>query len=158
MAMTNRIEPQVFYKLQPAIREHLAALGAIAEKSGIEKSLIELVKLRASQMNGCAFCLNMHSRDARKFGESQERLDLVSVWHEAPCFSAREQAALAWTEALTAIAEGHVPDHVYTRASAQFSESELACLTAAVIAINGWNRIAVAYRFMPPVKRMAAGG
>ncbi len=150
--MPDRIERQALYKLQPAIPQSLSDLGQAAEKSGLAPDLIELVKLRASQINGCAFCVNMHSVDARKLGEKQKRLDLLPVWREAPCFTAREQAALAWTEALTLISHDHVPDEVYAQAAAQFTVRELANLSAAVIAINGWNRVAVAFRFAPPVK------
>lgn len=149
--MMSRIERQALHDLQPTITQSLRALGQAAEKSGLEKSLIELVKLRASQINGCAFCLDMHSRDARMAGESQQRLDLLPAWREAPGFTEREQAALAWTEALTFIADNHVPDSVYAKVKLQFSDAELANLTAAVIAINGWNRIAVSFRFVPPV-------
>jgi AhpD family alkylhydroperoxidase len=148
----KRVEQKTVYRAQPAIAQALRGLSDAAVASGLEKSLLELVKLRASQINGCAYCLNMHNREARELGESQERLDLVSVWHEVPCFTKREEAALAWTEALTLVADGHVPDAVYEVARAQFSEEELVNLTAAVVAINSWNRIAVAFRFMPPVK------
>jgi AhpD family alkylhydroperoxidase len=154
--MTERIAGPEIYRLQPAIPRALGALGDAAVKAGLEHSLIELVKLRASQINGCAFCVNMHSRDARKLGESQERLDLLPVWRESPCFTPREQAALAWTEALTLIARDHVPHEVYAQAQAQFAEAELVNLAAAVIAINGWNRIAVTFRLEPPVVAPAA--
>jgi AhpD family alkylhydroperoxidase len=150
--MTKRIDSKTVYRVQPAIAQSLRSLGDAAVASGLEKSLVELVKLRASQINGCAFCLNMHNREARELGESQERLDLISVWDEVPSFTKREKAALAWTEALTLVAEGHVPDAAYDAARAEFSEEELVNLTAAVVAINGWNRIAISFRFMPPVK------
>jgi AhpD family alkylhydroperoxidase len=149
--MSERIAREAFYRLQPVIPRSLGALGEAAQKAGLDKRLIEFVKLRASQINGCAFCVNMHSQDARQLGESQERLDLVPVWREAPCFSARERAALAWTEALTLISAGLVPDEIYREVSAQFTAEELANLTAAIVAINGWNRIAVAFRFEAPV-------
>ena len=149
--MNERVGPEVFCRLQPILPRSLEALGDAVEKSGLDKRLIELVKIRASQINGCAFCLNMHSVDARKLGESQERLDLVPAWREARCFSARERAALAWTEALTLISAGSVPDEIYGEAARQFSAEELANLTAAIVAINGWNRIAVAFRFEAPV-------
>jgi AhpD family alkylhydroperoxidase len=149
--MTDRIERGTIYELQPAIARGLRGLGAAAEASSLDKKLIELVKLRASQINGCAFCLNMHSVDARKLGERQERLDLVAAWREAPCFDRRERAALEWTEALTLVAQDHVPDEVYATAKAPFSDEEFVNLTAAVVGINGWNRIAVAFRFVPPV-------
>lgn len=118
---------------------------------GLEPPLMELVKLRASQINGCAFCVGMHSRDARASGESQERLDLVSVWPEAPVFTPRERAALAWTQAVTLVAAGRMPDMVYEEARRNFSEKELADLTLAIIAINGWNRFNVAFRRPPEV-------
>ncbi len=150
--MTDRIERQAIYRLQPAIVNSLRALGEAPVSAGVERTLLELVKLRASQLNGCAFCLNMHSVDARKLGERQERLDLLAAWREAPCFTERERAALAWTDALTLLAHDHVPDSVYATAKASFSDEELVNLTAAVVAINGWNRIAVAFRFVPPVE------
>ena len=148
----DRIERQTIYRLQPAIASSLRGLGEAAVAAGLDKTLLELVKLRASQINGCAFCLNMHSVEARKLGERQERLDLVAAWREAPCFSERERAALAWTEALTLVAHDRVPDEVYAMAKAPFTDEELVNLTAAVVAINGWNRVAVAFRFMPPVE------
>jgi AhpD family alkylhydroperoxidase len=119
---------------------------------GLEGSLLELVKIRASQINGCAFCLHMHARDARKAGESQERLDVISAWREAPLFTKRERAALAWTEAVTLVADTHVPGDVFETARAEFSERELVDLTMAVVAINGWNRLMVAFRVPPAVK------
>lgn len=116
-------------------------------KSGLEESLLELVKSRASQINGCAWCLDMHTKDARARGETEQRLYLLPVWREAPCYSDRERAALAWTEAVTQIANTHdVPDAVYEEARAQFDERELVDLTLAIIAINGWNRLNVAFR------------
>lgn len=150
--MSDRIESKTIYGLQPAIARSLRDLGEAAVKAGLDKKLLELVKLRASQLNGCAFCLNMHSVEARKLGERQERLDLVAAWREAPCFDRRERAALEWTEALTLLARDHVPDEVYAAAKAPFSDDEFVNLTAAVVAINGWNRIAVGFRFMPPVE------
>lgn len=150
--MKERIERQAIYRLQPIIPSSLRALSDAPVSAGLDKRLLELVKLRASQLNGCGFCLNMHSVDARKLGEDQRRLDLISAWREAPCFSERERAALAWTEALTNLAPAHVPDEVYAMAKAPFSDEEFVNLTAAVVAINGWNRIAVAFRFVPPVE------
>ena len=149
--MTERIAKEAIYKLQPALAQHLRALGEAPIKSGLEVSLIELVKIRASQINGCAFCVNMHSSDARKHGERQERLDLVPVWREAPCFSARERAALAWTEALTLIAETHAPDDVYEEVRQHFNEAELVNLTTLIGTINVWNRIAIGFRMQHPV-------
>lgn len=116
-------------------------------KSGLEPLLLELVKSRASQLNGCAWCLDMHTKDARARGETEQRLYLLSVWRESPCYTERERAALAWTEALTQLSATHdVPDEVYEQARAQFSEKELVDLTLAIIAINGWNRLNVAFR------------
>jgi AhpD family alkylhydroperoxidase len=152
MAMKERIERQTLYRLQSAIPTSLRALSDAPVKAGLDKKLLELVKLRASQLNGCAFCLNMHNVEARNLGEDQLRLDLVPAWREVPCFTERERAALAWTEALTMLAPDHVPDDVYAAAKAPFSDEEFVNLTAAVVAINGWNRIAIAFRFMPPVE------
>jgi AhpD family alkylhydroperoxidase len=117
--------------------------------SAIERPLIELIKVRASQINGCAFCIAMHTADAVKGGESHERLHLLNAWRETEFFTARERAALAWTEALTRVADSHVPDEVYDEARRQFSEKDLADLGYAVIAINAWNRLAIAFRMQP---------
>jgi AhpD family alkylhydroperoxidase len=113
---------------------------------GLEASLLELVKMRASQINGCAHCLDMHSKDARAAGETEQRLYLLNAWREAPFYSARERAALAWTEALTLVAESQVPDAVYEDARRHFSEQELVNLSLAIVAINGWNRLAIGFR------------
>lgn len=116
-------------------------------RSGLESSLLELVKMRASQINGCAWCLDMHAKDARALGETEQRLYLLPVWRDAPCYTERERAALAWTEAVTNIAATHdVPDAVYAQARAQFDEKALVDLTLAVVSINGWNRMNVAFR------------
>lgn len=155
--MKERIERQTIYRLQAAIPTSLRALSDAPVKAGLDKKLLELVKLRASQLNGCVFCLNMHNVEARQLGEDQLRLDLVAAWREAPCFSERERAALAWTEALTLLSTDHVPDEVYATAKAPFSDEEFVNLTAAVVAINGWNRIAVAFRFVPPVEPRRGG-
>jgi len=149
------MEPRTDYTqlaaLMPQTRDALIAIGTAAAKSGLEGSLIELIKIRASQINGCAFCLHMHTTDARKHGETELRLHLLAAWRESPLYSARERAALAWTEALTLIADGHVPDAVFETARREFSEAELAAVTSVIVAINAWNRIAVAYRFVHPV-------
>jgi AhpD family alkylhydroperoxidase len=113
---------------------------------GLEASLLELIKMRASQINGCAFCLDMHSKDARAAGETEQRLYLLNAWPEAPCYTERERAALAWTEALTLVADDQVPDEVYEEVSQHFSEKELVDLSLAVVAINGWNRLAIGFR------------
>ncbi len=116
------------------------------KQSGLEQSLLDLVVMRASQINGCAYCLDMHSKDARASGETEQRLYGLSAWEEAPYYSDRERAALAWTEAVTLVSSTHVPDAVYEQARAQFSEAELVSLTMAIIGINGWNRLNVAFR------------
>jgi AhpD family alkylhydroperoxidase len=154
--MEPRISPRDLYDLVPETPKALRGLGAAVKQSGIEASLIELVKIRASQINGCAYCLAMHTQEARAMGESDARMHLLSAWREAPVFSARERAALAWTEALTRIADAPVSDAVYQEVKAQFSDGELANLTTAIVTINAWNRIAIAYRFMPEVKPKAA--
>jgi AhpD family alkylhydroperoxidase len=144
-----------YARLQSLIGPTTAALisiSAAVKASGVEEKIVELIKVRASQINGCAFCLNMHVVEARAAGETDARLHVLAAWHESPAFTPRERAALAWTEALTLVAEGHVPDEVYAEASAAFDEAELAQLTSAIVAINAWNRIAVAYRFVHPVK------
>jgi AhpD family alkylhydroperoxidase len=144
-----------YAKLQSLIGPTSAALISIStavKKSGLDPKLVELVKIRASQINGCAFCLNMHVVEARDGGESDARMHVLAAWHESPYFTPRERAALAWTDALTRIEQSHVPDEVFAEASAEFDENELAQLTSAIVAINSWNRIAVAYRFLHPVK------
>ena len=127
-----------------ALRAQLV-LEAYVRRSGLERPLVELIKLRASVLNGCAYCVDMHTKDARAAGETEQRLYAVPVWRETPFFTPRERAALAWTEAVTRIGEG-VADEDYAAARAEFDESELVDLTMAVIAINGWNRLAVAFR------------
>jgi AhpD family alkylhydroperoxidase len=118
--------------------------------SGLERSLIELVKIRASQLNGCAFCLDMHTKDARAAGESEQRIYVLSAWRDAPFYSERERTALDWTEALTRLTPDGVPDELYERARKVFNEVELVNLTMAVVAINGWNRLSVAFRSPEP--------
>ena len=124
----------------------MLGLSAYLAKSGLEKSLLDLVYFRVSQINGCAYCLDMHSKDLRAAGETEQRLYLLDAWRESPFYSERERAALAWAEAVTHVNEGHVPDEVFEQARAQFGEEELANLTLAVVAINGWNRLNVAFR------------
>jgi AhpD family alkylhydroperoxidase len=132
------------------------ALENQVTSSGLEQSLIELVKTRASQINGCAFCINMHTQDARKHGETEQRLYLLNAWREAPVYTERERAALAWTDALTLISETHAPDDVYQEVRAQFSEAETVNLTMLIATINAWNRLAISFRSMPPVKVKSA--
>ena len=136
-------------KAAPDAYKAMLGLQGYVNKSDIEAPLLELVKIRASQINGCASCLAMHVRDARKAGESDERMHLLNAWDESPIYTARERAALAWTEAVTLVTDGHVPDEVFEIARAQFSEKELVDLTMAIIAINGWNRLAISFRRPP---------
>jgi AhpD family alkylhydroperoxidase len=150
-----RSEYQDFMKLAPDAYEIVRSLGQLAAKAGIDKQLLELIKLRASQINGCAFCVQFHILQAESLGIAADKLNLVVVWREAPLFSARERAALAWTEALTLLTEG-VSDEVYAQASAEFSEKELAYLSSAIASINVWNRLGVAYRWTPPARKKAA--
>src|SRR5215213_9199778 len=119
----------------------LLAMGVEVGKSGLERPLFELVKIRASQINGCAYCIDMHTKDARALGESEQRIYALSAWRETPFFSARERAALEWTEAVTRVADTHVPDDVHERVARYFDEAELVALTFAVIVINSWNRL-----------------
>jgi AhpD family alkylhydroperoxidase len=145
-----------FQKLAPDAYEGVLALGGFAAKAGIEKSLLELIKLRASQINGCAFCVQHHILQAEKLGVPTDKLNLVVVWREAPQFSARERAALAWAEALTLLTSG-VSDDVYEQAQAEFSDQELTYLTSAVASINAWNRFGVAYRWTPAARQAKVG-
>ncbi|GMU44205.1 MAG: carboxymuconolactone decarboxylase family protein [Xanthomonadales bacterium] len=136
-----------YKKASPAGFQAMLQLESWVSRSGLEVSLLELVKARASQINGCAWCLDMHTKDARALGEAEQRLHLLPVWHDAPCYTPRERAALAWTEAVTRIAEEReVPDGIYAAARAHFDEKTLVDLTLAIIAINGWNRLNVAFR------------
>ena len=121
----------------------------INQSSGLEPSLRELIKIRASQINGCAYCIDMHTKDARATGETEQRLYALNAWRETPFFSERERAALEWTEAITLITAGHVPDDVFFSVRQYFSEAELVNLTLAIVAINGWNRLAIAFRSVP---------
>lgn len=132
--------------------EGVAALGrveAYVRRSGLERSLLELVKMRASQLNGCGYCLDMHSKDARAGGETEQRLYVLPAWREAPFYTERERAALDWAEAVTLLPSGPVSDAVYEHARQHFTEKELVDLTMVVIAINGWNRLAVAFHTVP---------
>jgi AhpD family alkylhydroperoxidase len=127
----------------------MTALETFVRRSGLERPLVELVKTRVSQINGCAYCLDMHTKDARAAGETEQRLYALSAWRETPFFSGRERAALEWAEELTRISENTVPDALYERVRAQFNEAELISLTLAVVAINGWNRVAIPFRTVP---------
>jgi AhpD family alkylhydroperoxidase len=124
-------------------------LGRVIKDSGLEPLLLELVKLRASQINGCAYCVDMHTKDARVMGETEQRLYGLVVWRETPFYTERERAALLWTESLTLISETHVPTEVYDEVRQHFSEAEMVNLTLAIVQINGWNRFAIAFRDVP---------
>jgi AhpD family alkylhydroperoxidase len=135
-----------FAQTAPEGVKALMALETYIHRSGIEPKLLELIKTRASQINGCGYCIDMHTKDARAAGETEQRLYLLSVWREAPCYTDRERAALAWTEAVTLLPGNDVSDELYAATQNHFSDRELADLTFAVIAINAWNRLAVPFR------------
>jgi len=145
--MKQRLDATNFMK-SGGVRAMLS-LQREVESSGLEKSLIHLMKIRASQMNGCAYCIDMHTKDARAAGETEQRIYALSAWRETPFFNARERAALEWTESVTRVGETHVPDETYESVKRHFSEAEMVSLTFAVISINGWNRLAVAFRAEP---------
>jgi len=144
--MTARID---LTKADPGAYRAMTGLQNYVNESGLEPALLGLVELRSSQINGCAFCLDMHSKDARARGETEQRIYALDAWRETPFYSDRERAALAWAEAVTQIGEGHVPDSVYQEARSHFSEQELMKLTLAVVTINGWNRLCIAFRVPP---------
>src|SRR3954466_4469210 len=144
--MKERINP---INVNPGIIHAMLGLEKQVSKAGLDNTLLDLVRMRASQINGCAYCLDMHSKDARAAGETEQRLYGLNAWRETPYYSARERAALDWTEALTLVTEGHVPDDVYERVRGEFSDDELAHLSLAIVAINGWNRLNIAGRTMP---------
>ena len=144
--MQSRME---YAKAAPGAITAMIGLETYIRHCGLEQPLLELVKLRASQINGCAYCVDMHTKDARAGGETEQRLYAVTVWEETPFFSERERAALAWTEAITLVGKDHVPDEVYQQARRSFSEKELVDLTLAIVAINGWNRLAISFRAVP---------
>ncbi len=135
-----------YAKASSGVYKAMQGLESYLGECGLEPNLLDLVRVRASQLNGCAYCLDMHSKDLRARGESEQRIYLLDAWEEAPFYTERERAAFAWTEAVTLLTEGHVPDEVYEQARLHFSEKELADLTLAVVAINGWNRLNVAFR------------
>ncbi|QRK09680.1 carboxymuconolactone decarboxylase family protein [Archangium violaceum] len=147
-----------FKRIAPAANAAILALGQAVGQSGLEKDLLELVKLRASQINGCAFCVQYHLNIARTLEVPQPKLDLLAVWRDAGVFSERERAALEWTELLTDIAGQEVSDEAYAAVSARFSDTELAFLTTAIGTINVWNRIGIAFRFSPPLPQQTTTG
>lgn len=138
-----------FYQANPAAIKALIGVEERIGKSALEKSLTELVRLRASQINGCAYCVDMHTTDARNGGETERRLATVVVWRETPFFTDRERAALEWTEALTLVSQEHVPNAVWAAVRPYFSDAELVDLTLLISAINAWNRFAIAFRKLP---------
>ncbi len=141
------MEPRLdFTKAAPDAYSAMLGLETYVRNSGLERSLLHLIKFRASQINGCAYCLDMHSKDARANGESEQRLYTLPAWRETPFFTDRERAALEWTEAVTLIGDNHAPDELYERVRRQFSEQEIVALTMAIVAINGWNRLMISFR------------
>ncbi len=155
--MEARIDVQ---KVAPESVKPLLELGVYLRHSGLDPKLLNLVWMRASQINGCAYCIDMHTKDARADGESEQRLYELDAWRETPFYTDRERAALAWTEAVTLVNQGHVPDNVYEEARRHFSEKELVDLNIAVVLINAWNRIAISFRAVPgtyePARRQSA--
>jgi AhpD family alkylhydroperoxidase len=150
-----------YAKTAPGVYDAMEGLEKYLEQCGLEKSLMFLVQLRASQLNGCSYCLDMHWKDLRAIGEKEQRLYSLDAWRECPYYTDRERAALAWTEAVTLIAQGHAPDVVYEQARSEFNEKELSDLTLAVATINAWNRLSIAARIVPggyqPAKAQESG-
>ncbi|HKV38617.1 MAG TPA: carboxymuconolactone decarboxylase family protein [Blastocatellia bacterium] len=153
--MQSRLD---FNKVPATIYKALAGLEEAVRASGLDRSLVDLVKLRVSQVNGCAYCIDMHWKDLKASGEDEQRLYELNAWRESPFYSDRERAALAWAEAVTLVADGHVPDSAYEDVRKQFSESELGYLTLAIAAINSWNRFSIAFRTVPGSYQPAAAG
>ena len=150
------MEPRVDYlRVARGGYEAMLGLEKYLQQCGLEESLLDLLKLRASQLNGCAYCIDMHWKDLRSLGETEQRLYGLDAWGESPYYSDRERAALLWTEAVTNVQQGHVPDEIYEKVRTQFSEKELADLTLAIAAINAWNRLAIAARSVPGKYRPA---
>jgi AhpD family alkylhydroperoxidase len=146
-----RVDWKTFQEQVPEFATAMAGITHALKKSGLEPELRELIKIRASQINGCAFCIQYHLNDARKINVSAEKLDLLAAWREAGVFTERERTALEWTERVTLLAQHHIEDEAYERAKAQFSERDLTLLTVAISQINAWNRIAAPFRFTPPI-------
>jgi AhpD family alkylhydroperoxidase len=151
------MQPRLEYaKASPEAAKAMIQLESVVRRSGIDPRLLELIKIRASQINGCAYCIDMHTKDARAKGETEQRIYALNAWRETPFFSDKERAALAWTEAITNIQTGHAPDAVYGELSGHFSEGEMVNLTLAITTINAWNRIAIAFRSVPGSYQPAA--
>lgn len=145
-----------YFAKAPGLMKSVLALNGAVENSGLERSLLHLIKLRASQINGCSYCVDMHSHEAREDGESEQRLYLVAAWRESPLFSDRERAAFAWTEAVTLVSQGGVPDALFAETLKHFSEEDLVKLTVAVTIINTWNRLSVSFHSIHPVRDSTA--
>ncbi len=144
------MKPRIHYaKAAPGLYEAMEALDTYLAGCGLDETLLHLVRLRASQINGCAYCIDMHWKDLRALGETEQRLYSLDAWRETPFYTEKERAALAWTEAVTFVTEGHVPDSVHAEARQQLNEQELSNLTLAVAAINAWNRLSIAARLTP---------
>ncbi len=144
------MEPRLDYtQASPEAYKAMLHIEGFVRRSGLDANLLELIKIRASQRNGCAFCIDMHTKDARAKGETEQRIYALDAWRETPFFTAKERAALAWTEAITNIQQGHAPEEVYQELSVHFSEAERVNLTLAITTINAWNRIAIAFRMVP---------
>ena len=148
-----RLTYDAFARIAPVAQQSLIAMGRQADESGIDKQIIELVKLRVSQLNNCAFCLQIHLNVSRKLGLTQEKLDLVPTWEEAGLFSERECAALAWAETLTRLVGRSVSNEAYEAVRRHFSEEEVALLSVSIATINAWNRLGAAFRFAPPIQK-----
>jgi len=148
--------PRMDWTRNPKPMQLMLNIESYIANCGLDHKLLHLIKMRASQINGCAYCLDMHSKDARALGETEQRLYALNAWRETPFYSDRERAALAWTEAVTLITEGHVPDAVYNSVREQFSEEELVNLTLAITTLNAWNRLAISFRALPGSYRAAA--
>ncbi len=151
-----RLTYDAFARIAPVAQQSLIAMGRQADESGIDKQIVELVKLRVSQINNCAFCLQIHLNVSRKIGLPQEKLDLVATWEEAGLFSDRECAALAWAETLTRLAGHSVPNEAYEAIRKHFSEEEVTFLSVSIATINAWNRLGAAFRFAPPIQKRSA--
>ena len=153
------MEPRLDYKrISPDGYKAMSHLEVFVRHSGLDPQLLELVKIRASQMNGCAFCIDMHTKDARAKGETEQRIYALDAWRETPFFTEKERAALGWTEAITNIQQGHAPEAVYQELSRHFSEAERVNLTYAITTINAWNRIAIGFRLVPGNYQPASAG
>lgn len=151
------MEPRInITSVSPGALQAMLGLSSYLYQSGLDKKLLDLINLRVSQINGCAYCLDMHWKDLRAAGETEQRLYGLDAWRESPYYTERERAALAWAEAVTRVADTHVPDEVFEEAKRHFSDKELADLTLNVVAINGWNRLNIAYRTTPGPYQPAA--